>query len=419
MSLAHAAAHPEAELLIAAAALQSPSGPFVSFGRERRRHRRVATARPPWRPDLMFFTFAARKSTLASSPRTVAHLRVISDVRTSSEPRWPGDTVLHEAAAFDELDLFQAALTAGLSCLTANLRGQLPLHRAAAANSLRVLAFLAETLPLEQLNAANGWGETALHLSAAAGHARAVALLTGAGADQTLRDRWGRVPFDVAHDHGETNVCSLLTPAPAPAAAAAADGAQTGGMPTAVRDEMVLRIAQRASREGEPLAAPEAVVAATVPPAGPARAPNRSVRSLSQSVEFPGDVAMVQAFIAKAAADPERFSIGGRDMYGYTALHKFAAWDQPELISLVAPLLSAEEINATAGADGFHALHSCIDMGSERALRALLAVTVRSPLCGLAAPCVTATLRLRRSGSISQTRREEPPCSWPARSHRV
>ena len=35
----------------------------------------------------------------------------------------------------------------------------------------------------------------------------------------------------------------------------------------------------------------------------------------------------------------------GKDMYGLTALHKFAAWDKDALVEILLPYLSNDEVN--------------------------------------------------------------------------
>jgi len=63
----------------------------------------------------------------------------------------------------------------------------------------------------------------------------------------------------------------------------------------------------------------------------------------------------------------------GRDMFGLTALHKFAAWDKVDLLELLIPCLSTEDLNATGGDEGFSALHHATSMGAVHTLAVLLA----------------------------------------------
>jgi hypothetical protein len=60
-------------------------------------------------------------------------------------------------------------------------------------------------------------------------------------------------------------------------------------------------------------------------------------------------------------------------MYGITALMKFAAWNKVELLNLLLPALSAEEVNVTGGKQKLPCLHYCVDMDAVEALCVLLA----------------------------------------------
>jgi len=64
--------------------------------------------------------------------------------------------------------------------------------------------------------------------------------------------------------------------------------------------------------------------------------------------------------------------LNGKDMYGTTALMKFAAWDKVDLLAILLPYLTAEEINTTGGKEQLPCLHYCVDAYAIRALRVLL-----------------------------------------------
>ena len=90
---------------------------------------------------------------------------------------------------------------------------------------------------------------------------------------------------------------------------------------------------------------------------------------LSKLVEYPGDPASVASLLASESdpcVDP-----GGRDMLGYTALHKFASWDKIDLIELLLPHLSYDDVVQTTK-DGYSVLHLCVDAGAWRSLKYLL-----------------------------------------------
>ena len=62
----------------------------------------------------------------------------------------------------------------------------------------------------------------------------------------------------------------------------------------------------------------------------------------------------------------------GADAYGLTALHKFASWNKTELLALLIPKLSAEQLNAKCP-EGKTALHWAVEMASVGAVKALVA----------------------------------------------
>lgn len=66
----------------------------------------------------------------------------------------------------------------------------------------------------------------------------------------------------------------------------------------------------------------------------------------------------------------------GQDMFGITALMKFAAWDKTDLLELLLPVAQNDNtyFNLASPTDGFTALHHAADMGARRAF-AFLAAT--------------------------------------------
>ena len=89
---------------------------------------------------------------------------------------------------------------------------------------------------------------------------------------------------------------------------------------------------------------------------------------LSKHVEYPGDPEAISTLLASGRVDP-----AGRDLFGLSALHKFCAWDKPELVALLLPYLTAANINAPAGAEKQTCLHVLAESGGARALRHLMA----------------------------------------------
>lgn len=45
-----------------------------------------------------------------------------------------------------------------------------------------------------------------------------------------------------------------------------------------------------------------------------------------------------------------------QDMFGLTALHKFASWDKPDLLQLLLPYLTEGDVNTQSGEEGYRVL---------------------------------------------------------------
>lgn len=254
------------------------------------------------------------------------------------------------------------------------------LHIASQSNSLRCARALLD-VGGAQLDATNEWCETPLHLAAAAGHVALVEVLLAASRErqydwQDAKDRWGRSVPRVAREHGELVVLALLS---SDGADSDADNFRSRGSPSAegeqggrtaqhelLRQELLSTLCSRecdAAPAGERLAPQEVHVA----PSAPALVLSTR-RVLSKLVEYPPDTDAVRALLQTECVD-----LGGRDMFGLTALHKFAAWDCCELVELLLPLLSRECANARGGDSSWTALHYAADAGSDGAYAALLA----------------------------------------------
>lgn len=80
-----------------------------------------------------------------------------------------------------------------------DVRGQLPLHRAAAVGSAPILKILLEE-GKSPVNATDADGLTALHHAVSEGHGDAAILLLKAGAEAEKRDNDGRLAIDLVPD---------------------------------------------------------------------------------------------------------------------------------------------------------------------------------------------------------------------------
>lgn len=89
--------------------------------------------------------------------------------------------------------------------------------------------------------------------------------------------------------------------------------------------------------------------------------------ALSKLVEFPGD----ESHLRELLLDPS-VALNGKDMYGLTALMKFAAWNKVNLLEILLPHLTTEEINTYGGRSKLPLLHYCVDMDASTALERLL-----------------------------------------------
>ena len=87
-------------------------------------------------------------------------------------------------------------------------------------------------------------------------------------------------------------------------------------------------------------------------------------------VEYPGDAEMIANVLADGSVDPR-----GRDMFGLSACHKFCAWDKAELLELLLPHLSPEDLRRLGGPQKQTPLHAIAEEGAQRALRVLLAAS--------------------------------------------
>lgn len=92
--------------------------------------------------------------------------------------------------------------------------------------------------------------------------------------------------------------------------------------------------------------------------------------ALSKLIEYPCDGAALAALLTPSEQGEVGVEVGGKDAFGLTALHKLAAWDRADLLPLLLPHLSGEEVNDRS-VEGFGALHHAVEMGALRSAKAL------------------------------------------------
>mmetsp|Transcript_6695 Transcript_6695/g.9284 ORF Transcript_6695/g.9284 Transcript_6695/m.9284 type:complete len:305 (+) Transcript_6695:284-1198(+) len=92
-------------------------------------------------------------------------------------------------------------------------------------------------------------------------------------------------------------------------------------------------------------------------------ATNRKKKALSKHIEYPGDLEFI-----RNAVESKEFDLAGRDMFGLTALHKFASWNKTDLIEEIAPKLTKPQLNQQTPKEKDTALHLAVKMGAARAV---------------------------------------------------
>lgn len=162
------------------------------------------------------------------------------------------------------------------------------------------------------LNHANLWGETAAHLAAGAGHHAVLEALAELGAEMELRDAWGRTAAEVFSE----NYAGIV-------AAAAAPDRFTG--PTSLPATCVL----------------------------------------SKRLEAPLD----EGLLSRLLADPKT-DLAGKDMFGWSALHKLASWGHQRGLSAVlkeverrSAVTVFEALSQKGGPEGKTVLHCAAESG--------------------------------------------------------
>ncbi|KAJ1633158.1 ankyrin repeat-containing domain protein [Pavlovales sp. CCMP2436] len=284
-----------------------------------------------------------------------------------------GNTLCHIAAECGESECL-AALIAGAGreqLEPINWKGMTPLHVAAQSSSLSCVDELLQAGA--SLDARNLFGETPMHLAAAAGQSRVVErLIVAAGARgydwAAAVDRWHRSAAQVAREQGEPVVMALLCAGSDPVPDG---GPQPPSAAGALQRAQLQRELMAAQSRARPLP-PRNVTIVTGPsgllPAARPAATAQSLRALSKLIEFPGDARAIGGHL-----DDPSVSLGGRDIFGLAALHKFAAWNRPELVELLLARATRDEVNAVGSEHGFTALHFAAEAGAKAAFAALLA----------------------------------------------
>eukprot|EP00601_Ochromonadales_sp_CCMP2298_P025103 CAMPEP_0173273102 /NCGR_PEP_ID=MMETSP1143-20121109/1721_1 /TAXON_ID=483371 /ORGANISM="non described non described, Strain CCMP2298" /LENGTH=383 /DNA_ID=CAMNT_0014209811 /DNA_START=29 /DNA_END=1176 /DNA_ORIENTATION=+ len=337
------------------------------------------------------------------------------DLISTSDER--GYTAGHWASYSDDISVLDVAIAANEQVVweVRTSKGQTCLHIACMCGSRRVvrrmLDLSREGIIKYSLNGVNNDQETALHLAAAANHADLVGLLLGAGVDAALQDRWGRTAAEVAMENGYMETAQMIVeatgesidsrrvnerePVQMPAELRQRqqllaselrtklnlDSQPDGHMPdtsaflagfASVEPvvKTIFRQTQAGGRAGGSFGSDCSIAHVETPLTAPTSESTSTIlatKALSKLVEYPGD----PDELIKLLEDP-CIALNGKDMYGTTALMKFAAWNKEDLVSILLPRLSSEEVNTAGGKDRLPCLHYCVDMDATRTMQVLL-----------------------------------------------
>eukprot|EP01125_Pyxidicula_operculata_P022924 TRINITY_DN9688_c0_g1_i1.p1 TRINITY_DN9688_c0_g1~~TRINITY_DN9688_c0_g1_i1.p1 ORF type:complete len:361 (+),score=81.08 TRINITY_DN9688_c0_g1_i1:145-1227(+) len=290
-----------------------------------------------------------------------------------------GFTALHYASDLDEIESFKVLLEKGKADihLKTKNKGLTCLHLASMSNSLRVLKFIlmelySDTQVIPLIDQVNDWGESALHLAAAAGNVEVIEILISKGANADIYDKWKRLPLTVAKENGDSKIIDILskvTKELETAVSSVVEHQPMGDSQKKLIEDFMTTVAKRENKNYDyesvevkhviKFDKPEKII--------PKPITNTKKMALSKKIEYPGDVDLVKKLLMDETIDP-----AGPDMFGVTALHKFAAWGKVDLLELLLPHLTHDDMNVTSQSEGFSALHWCLEMGNTNTLETLV-----------------------------------------------
>ncbi|KAJ3060938.1 hypothetical protein HDU98_003129 [Podochytrium sp. JEL0797] len=86
-----------------------------------------------------------------------------------------------------------------------------------------------------------------------------------------------------------------------------------------------------------------------------------TLKSISSQLEYPASISHLTFLLAQ----PAIYSPTAKDMFGFSALHKLASWNQPDLLRLLLDVVTEEDVNQKASnKDAFTPLHCALDSGA-------------------------------------------------------
>ena len=314
----------------------------------------------------------------------------------------------------DFVSLTKILKSEGLEVLSSrNSKGETLLHRAATYGSIECtkLCCLNYHEDAFDLLAVNTWNETALHLLAASGEAKAaecckVLLECAIGNNDysllTKEDQWGRTPMSVVLDHNEGKdqkgcdlqpigvIARYISAAPLEiqrAVRASMDKyegkqkeiieaeRQAGASIIVDRDTLkaergklqktdtvVKTIFSGSGGNGSGITSKESTTAASMGSSG---------KPLSSCLEYPVDLDLLKALVAKGG---DEINVSGKDSFGLNILHKLAAWNaSADAFFIVLPSLDESAFRACDMENDFTPLHHTLMSGNLELAKCLLA----------------------------------------------
>lgn len=122
-----------------------------------------------------------------------------------------GMTALHIACQFNEVEIVRLLLKNKSNPAEKGLCGYTPLHIAVENGNLKMVELLLKAMSKEDMNVKNSYGQTATHLAARyLGNVDMIKLLLQSGADWTIADDDGNLPYHIACKYSNYHVADLL-----------------------------------------------------------------------------------------------------------------------------------------------------------------------------------------------------------------
>eukprot|EP01083_Nonionella_stella_P014731 41315_1 len=304
-----------------------------------------------------------------------------------------GNSALLWAAYFDEPEVMQLLINApNINLHLKSKRGNTVLHMAAVANATKALHLilnLGTDSAKSLFNARNIWGETALHLAASTGKVQAIDALCNAKVDTTITDNWNRTALRVAYENIETNAINTLTQyctaqviedakkveeSRIKLGKEAESNKETQNIPMSNREMMEefmseMKNMQKKIKESlsfEKLKEKHAfdvggkVVDRKVEEAAAVGGVEKTYKyKLASKFEYGTSPKTVEE-LEEWLADDE-INNDGKDMFGWSALHKVIFWQKNEFVVPLLENMSADTIN-NVGPEGEAAIHMAVTL---------------------------------------------------------